>query len=85
MTGTGSNIGGLIGFNSTGGVVSTSYFDMQTTGQVNGVGNNASASGVTGRTTSQARLASITPAGTSRPSGTSPPTCGPSCARKRRR
>ncbi|MEH0098091.1 MBG domain-containing protein [Pannonibacter sp. Pt2] len=61
VTGTGSNIGGLIGFNSTGGVVSTSYFDMQTTGQVNGVGNNASASGVTGRTTSQARLASNYP------------------------
>ena len=46
--------GGLIGGNYSGGIVATSYFDNQTTGQMVGVGGaGASQTGVTGLTTHQ--------------------------------
>ncbi|MGL6202119.1 MAG: GLUG motif-containing protein [Lachnospiraceae bacterium] len=49
---TGNNdTGGLVGRNDVGSSITSSYFDMQTTGFEDGVGNNPSAGGVTGLTT----------------------------------
>jgi filamentous hemagglutinin family protein len=53
----GTNTGGLVG-NLDNGSVTSSYFDTETTGQTQGVGSDASASGVTGLTTAYARTAS---------------------------
>ncbi|TFZ54721.1 filamentous hemagglutinin N-terminal domain-containing protein, partial [Methylorubrum sp. Q1] len=50
-----SNVGGVVGSND--GSVTTTYWDTQTTGQVNGVGTGSS-TGATGLTTAQARTAS---------------------------
>ncbi len=45
-------VGGLVGLNDTGGTISISYWDIQTTDQSNGVGSG-DASGTTGLTTAQ--------------------------------
>ena len=46
-----SSIGGLVGFQY--GTITGCYFDIETTEQSNGVGNNAGATGVTGLTTAE--------------------------------
>ncbi|WP_321447213.1 MBG domain-containing protein [uncultured Cohaesibacter sp.] len=43
--------GGLLGFNATAGTITSSYFDTTTSDQTYGVGNDTSASGVTGLVT----------------------------------
>ncbi len=55
--GAGSGTGGLVGTLNTG-VFTNTFFDTETTNQTQGVGNNHAVSGVTGRTTAQARVAS---------------------------
>ncbi|RTL89867.1 filamentous hemagglutinin N-terminal domain-containing protein [Ancylobacter aquaticus] len=55
VTGT-SAVGGLVGINNGGGSISSSYWDMGTTGRDIGVGSG-DATGATGLTTTQARSA----------------------------
>ena len=52
------NVGGLVGSESKPSLFADSYFDTDTTGVSQGVGNNASASGVIGLSTADARSAS---------------------------
>ncbi|MFK4259501.1 GLUG motif-containing protein [Agrobacterium tumefaciens] len=60
VTSSGPQVGGLIGFNNR--TITSSFFDMDTTGQTHsvgyGVGRDQSATGITGLTTAQARDAS---------------------------
>ncbi len=51
-SGTGSYIGGLAGLNS-GGTVSNTVWDVQTSGQTTGIGGGSSTTGATGLTTAQ--------------------------------
>ncbi|MDR2887836.1 MAG: hypothetical protein LBV26_07560, partial [Bacteroidales bacterium] len=50
-----SNAGGLIGYQENGGSATECFFDMHATGQAEGVGNTANASGITGKPTEQMR------------------------------
>ncbi|WP_145651033.1 YDG domain-containing protein, partial [Rhizobium sp. ERR 942] len=54
----GSRSGGLVGFNLSSGTMTSSYWDMETTGQSSACGVAWSACGATGLTTGQARSAS---------------------------
>ncbi|OJY72046.1 MAG: hypothetical protein BGP09_25190 [Rhizobium sp. 60-20] len=80
--GSGSTIGGLVG--GQYGYDSDGFWDIGTTGQTSAYGNRSSAT-ATGLTTAEARTAAAIRAGTSPTPGTSPATCGRSCARKPRR
>ncbi|GGE50450.1 hypothetical protein GCM10007276_29420 [Agaricicola taiwanensis] len=47
VTGTGSHLGGLVGYNPGGSTIANSYWDTDTTGQATAIGNTASYAGAT--------------------------------------
>lgn len=52
-SGSGNAVGGLIGFRNDGAALSDNYWDIETSGQSHGVGNDTAATGVTGLTTAE--------------------------------
>ncbi|WP_131913573.1 beta strand repeat-containing protein, partial [Celerinatantimonas diazotrophica] len=56
VKGTGANdgfVGGLVGYNGSNATITSSYWDMGTTGKTNAVGNVSSVAGATGLTTAE--------------------------------